>query len=405
MSLSLSNAYISPNGDGVKDSVDITIEDAENQGWTLQIRGGGADFSQEGQGSDTVAWDGGGLSEGKYNVVLIPKGKKNERGSNLKLSLTLDVTPPVITYNQTNQPNGRLMFEVNIEDNLAGLVPESTGVDLQGINASTLHERIGAKKASFRYQILPSDPEGGFQTQSLMPFSILQTLEDAETRQARINAADPAGNSAFQLAQVEVPKYKAEQDPGGNHQERCKSKEGNLTGSLKLAKVYDFDKNGPNLTFLFRYDFGDGIPTYNMSTDPIQVLNAQQLGLQNTDVKIAIPGAYNEMPQIQTVYEQSLKYDAGSFRLDNGDRQKVNATPSAYPVLHQLFKDLDPKFKFKSHKELGYHVVAVNMTDLYAKTYQKSDNIFLSLKIGAETAKVRVVFNKGQKRWNVYCAD
>jgi len=435
LSLELSTDYFSPNGDGVKDSVDITIEDPDNQGWTLEIRGGNSSFSNDGEGSETVTWNGGGQPEGKYNVVLIPKGNKNDKGTNLKLPLVLDVTPPVITYNQVNQPNGRSVFQVHIEDNLSGLDPDSTGVDLQGLEVTTLQEKINKRTANFKYQILPQpEPEAepqGFQTQSLMPFSILQTLEDYDIGQAAINAADPAGNSSFMLAQVQVPKYNARKnadgtdktknadgtdkdpkdidlDPGGNHREKCKTKSGDFSGSLKLAKVYDFDTSGPNLSFVFRYDSSISVPYYSMNNDPVQILNAQQLGIQNSNIKIAISG-FNNTKGLSAM-ESALKLDAGSFRLGYDSRATALASPSTYPRLNRLFAELDPVYdRSKSshkayHKANGYHVVAVNMTDLYKKTYANGNDIYLSIRVGPETANVKVNFNKKQNRWDIYCA-
>lgn len=424
VSLELSSPYMSPNGDGVKDSVSISIEDPDEEGWILEIkRDGVLLMTRQGKGSASSSWDGANQPEGRYNVVL-----KLKQAPNLRLPLILDVTPPIITHGQTTQPNGRSVFAVKIQDNLAGLVPEDTGVDLQGINASTLQERIGPKEASFRYQILPSDPVGVFQTQSLMPFSILQTLEDDyDTGQASINAADPAGNSAFQVAQVQVPKYNPAGQPGGNYEEKCKSRSTAPNGQpnqLRLAKVYDFDTGGPNLTFVIRFNT-ENPPRFDMINDPISVLNSQQLGVANKNLRI-IGSAIGELtanqlekmlydPNYDNVNQPEGKNnfgDKGSFWLQSRGvtlaTRKVytpNGLVPQFPKLNQIVTELGPRAAKKSHAKEGYIITSVDMSSLYRATYATGTKAQLSLKHGQHVIDVQAHFNKTENRWIIGCAN
>jgi len=426
LSLELSTDYFSPNGDGVKDSVNIIIEDPEGEGWTLEVSGGGGVIGS-GTGNSTLTWDGGGQPEGKYNVVLKAKGK------NIKLPLVLDVTPPVITYNQVNQPNGRSVFQVNIEDNLSGLDPDNTGVDLQGLEVTTLQEKINKRTANFKYQILPQpEPEAepqGFQTQSLMPFSILQTLEDYDTGQAAINAADPAGNSSFMLAQVQVPKYKPSGQPGGDYQEKCKSRTtdpNSKPNQLRLAKVYDFDTGGPNLTFVIRFNT-ENPPALNVHTDPVLVLNAQELGLpslQNANLRIVGSLEGLTMGKIEKMlhdpnYDNQNQPDGpnnfgdkGSLRLlPNGVKLATNKVYSAqglipqFPKLNQIVTELGPRANKEKHAELGYIITSIRMHDLYRTTYGTGKKAKLSLRHGSHIIDVQAHFDKNQNRWVIGCAN
>ena len=332
------------------------------------------------------------------------------------LPVWIDLTPPEIAYAQTKQPNGREIYTISMKDTLSGLDPTSIIFPKDLSQMLLLDQKINKKKAVFKYEVLPEpmivqDGPAPFQVQSLrFPFSIQQTVPEVSEQEYETGAFDLAGIPSFILAKITIPSYRTRLDPGGNAKESCQSTRpsGNqritFTGSTKLARVYDFDKNGPDLTFVFRYTTPVGISQYDMNNDSTKVTNALKLNLtdKESEIRNKIPSFTNETATLENM-EANLKLDAASFRIGGDSRTIILGNPTKYPQLYSLITTLDTKYKSEHLKQNGYHIVSVDLTNLYNKTYSNQENIYLTIHIGREKTDVRLKFNKEENRWEVWC--
>ena len=248
--LRVNNKYFSPNGDGVKDTVQVEVIDDEGRDWELAVkRKGKAHKVWMGNGSTFINWDGksGGteaLPEGKYEFV-INTVKKRDRVRDRE-QVVLDVTPPEVKYVQTKLPNGRSIMEITMEDLLSGLDIESIKTPQQSSQIIPQKEVVkkNKKKATFRFEIVPSSDNetdeneaNNMTTSALREFTILQNspAQNNEITE-ETGSFDQSGNKNFILAKIKIP-YKPKGDPKTLP---CLG-EGAKQG---LVKVFDFDKSG-----------------------------------------------------------------------------------------------------------------------------------------------------------------
>lgn len=217
----------------------------------------------------------------------------------------------------------------------------------------------------------------------------------------------------------DVPKYAATEQPGGNYAERCFSTSnapGAPKGLLSLAKVYDFDTGGPNLTFVFRFNAKQDIPTSTAWSTPVQVANYQDLGIQQRDLRIHANNTGDTMPDLEkllydTNYDNTNQPDGpnnfgdkGSFRLFGKGVTLASLNPGQYPKLNQVVNELRFSGKTILHNNMGYIFSAVNMAEIYNTTYHSNKKAILNIPHGSHQIKVETHFDKQQKRWMINCA-
>jgi flagellar hook assembly protein FlgD len=124
---------ISPNGDGVADSVSLTFTLTQNVPVRVDVEQGGAVLAtpfqgQPGMGSHTVAWDGTAngapLPDGRYLVVVSFTDALGD--IQIAIPLTIDTVPPLLTLVDLTT----LRFTLSEPATVTALVNQKTRVEL-----------------------------------------------------------------------------------------------------------------------------------------------------------------------------------------------------------------------------------------------------------------------------------
>lgn len=114
-SLSLDTEWFSPNGDGVKDIVNINVNAIYP--WTVNIKKSNQILKQySGQSSQLIYWNGyeANKQEGKYNVILVPPRFQTLEKD--KRVVGIDLTPPTVDFTAVKRLDGKVDLKVVIQD-------------------------------------------------------------------------------------------------------------------------------------------------------------------------------------------------------------------------------------------------------------------------------------------------
>lgn len=214
-SLTVDKEWFSPNGDGVKDSVEISVHAIYP--WMVKIKKNGQILKQyTGQSSSVIGWNGAEArgQEGKYSIVLVPPRFQSLEKD--KKEVGIDLTPPNISTPQhVSNKQGRNEITFSVEDPLSngvhsGVDPSDVQVNLNSDNlqiASAVPNVKSDAKIDFTAPVtdifaqLASSLPGSFTTasinggfQTLSNHALAQPFHLLNTGSSSIVAIDRAGN-------------------------------------------------------------------------------------------------------------------------------------------------------------------------------------------------------------------
>ncbi|PIQ23920.1 hypothetical protein COW64_21845, partial [bacterium (Candidatus Blackallbacteria) CG18_big_fil_WC_8_21_14_2_50_49_26] len=235
-----------------------------------------------------------------------------------------------------------------------------------------------------------------------------------------------AGKKTCPPSCKKIYRYKPKGEPKNSH---CvMTNTGDKSGAgLTLAKVYDFDKKGADITFVFRPNNEYTPKHYDMTNDKSNLLNPNEIGYQgNTNLRVAMPTYSNDANingDYALVQELSLynpkggqdNGDNGSFRISPFIRNQVENNKTKYPKLSQIMQELDRStqtgligiIESNRNKEInnnGYFVVGVNGGAIYSKVMESGTPASVEIKIGFYTVKVKMAIDPKTGAWVITCA-
>jgi flagellar hook assembly protein FlgD/outer membrane protein OmpA-like peptidoglycan-associated protein len=227
--ISLSDAYLSPNGDGVKDTVGLNFDVPVQEGitsWTLEIRDTAGSVKRTYNGTHpapvSIDYDGrdssqGVLPEGAYRAAFSVAYRNGFVSTDTSPQFTIDVTPPQVSvgagYNAFSPNNDGVQDEMTITQTGSNEVlwrgeirneanPQAAPVRVfrfAGTPPATIpwdgHNDAGALAADGRYlyELSATDRAGNFAKAGTQPFT-LSTADTSVMLTTDLRAFSPNGD-------------------------------------------------------------------------------------------------------------------------------------------------------------------------------------------------------------------
>jgi len=185
--ITLSDRYISPNGDGVKDTVSISISGATEDNFKVELYRGAtmvAVIAEKLSGNVEIDWDGKDVEGNK-----VPDGEYVIRVSNTtgqlahsKAKLIVDATPPSITLIEppanvvTNTLKPRFVWQANedIESYSLKLSLDGAEREYQGITNNFFMLESGLMPGNWSWSVTATDRAGNTSTSEVRSIRLVR---------------------------------------------------------------------------------------------------------------------------------------------------------------------------------------------------------------------------------------
>ncbi len=251
--IQVADPYFSPNGDGVKDSLNFKVIAETSEAYSVQVKRNGATVkSWTGLiGEQNLSWDGKqngqALADGNYWIVAMTE-KQRDRVRDAQI-VVLDNSPPEISYDYTPRKDGKNNLKVIIEDKESGV--DNSSIQVIAQNNWVLSPAVQVEKSEKRTVLkltaeepvfpLPTTESGGFSTLQVAP-------------------EDPTQNTNFQIAGNITAQNKSKVAPAKKEIQvnltriplsgKCSlvTRTGNSADSIKA--VFDLDSRNKDITLL-----------------------------------------------------------------------------------------------------------------------------------------------------------
>jgi outer membrane protein OmpA-like peptidoglycan-associated protein len=222
--LQVSEEFLSPNGDGIKDRVGFDFDAAEDEAWQVEIRSEHDEivriYSGTGSPTGAVEWNGmddenSTVSDGSYVAQLIVFDEEGNRHPQHQATITVDTTPAALEISA--EP---LILVSNTDDAAA-----SGSDDGLAVNVPTLHTRASDGTSIAEWQLNFLDNAGdvidGMRGDGEPPNTIVwnnwQThqsgIKSGNNYRCVLTVYDLAGNRTTQETSLPVVDLRPKQSP------------------------------------------------------------------------------------------------------------------------------------------------------------------------------------------------